>query len=73
MDVLRRNAQYKIGAWQVVCRPGTEECHPVFQIELPADASSGYLKMAAMTCATAVEGLDKEWYPKGWMAAKSEL
>ncbi len=49
MDVLRRNAQYKIGAWQVVCRPGTEECHPVFQIELPAESSTAYLKMAVLT------------------------
>lgn len=71
LDVLRRNAQYKIGAWQVVCRPGTEECYPVFQIELPAESSTAYLKMAVLTCSLAAKDVDNDWTPKGWMADES--
>lgn len=71
LDVLRRNAQYKIGAWQVVCRPGTEECYPVFQIELPSESSTAYLKMAVLTCSLAAKDVDNDWTPKGWMADES--
>ena len=73
LDLLRRNAQYKIGAWQVVCMTGDTECYPIFQIELPADASTGYLRMAVQTCSLAADDVDRDWTSKGWMGSKSDL
>jgi hypothetical protein len=80
LDLLRRNAQYKIGAWQVVCRPGTvhprnvlssmiittEQCYPIFQIDLPAQSSTAYLKMAVLACSTAAKDLVIDWTKKDW-------
>lgn len=78
-DLLRRNERYKIGAWQVACKPpalvSESECAPVFQIEIPGDASTSYLKMAINTLVLAAQEVTNDWTPKGWMAmgASSEL
>jgi hypothetical protein len=73
MDLLKRNAQYKIGAWQVVCTSSESECAPIFQIEIPGDASTSYLKMAILTASLAADDVADDWTPKGWMDMKSDL
>jgi hypothetical protein len=73
MDLLKRNAQYKIGAWQVVCTSSESECYPIFQIEIPGDASTTYLNMAITTAYRAADDVGDDWTPKGWMDMKSEL
>jgi hypothetical protein len=73
MDLLRRNAQYKIGAWQVTCTPSGSECYPIFQIEIPGDASTSYLRMAILTISMAADDVADDWTPKGWMHMKSEM
>ncbi len=73
MDLLKRNAKYKIGAWQVVCTSSESECAPIFQIEIPGDASTSYLKMAIHTCSLAADNVADDWTPKGWMDMKPEL
>jgi hypothetical protein len=73
LDLLKLNGLYKIGAWQATCNQLGTECLPVFQIELPADASVGYLKMAITTASTAADQVIDLWTPKGWMAKQSEL
>lgn len=72
-NLLRRNAVYKIGAWQVTCNSSESECYPVFQIEIPGDASTSYLKMAINTISLAVDDVADDWTPKGWMDTTSEL
>jgi hypothetical protein len=72
-NLLRRNAGYKIGAWQVTCNSSESECYPVFQIEIPGDASTSYLKMAINTISLAADDVADDWTPKGWMDMKSEL
>jgi hypothetical protein len=73
LDLLTRNSKYSMGAWQVVCREGTDECYPVFQIELAADASTDYLTMSINTCSNAADEVGRHWHSKGWLAPKSEL
>jgi hypothetical protein len=71
LDLLKRNKDYSMGAWQVVCRE--EQCHPVFQIEVEAHASTDYLAMAVQTCFNAADEVGRHWKSQRWLAAKSEL
>jgi hypothetical protein len=76
-DLLRCNAKYKLGAWQVACnepnplQPNLKsECYPVFQMEIPAAASTPYLKLAIGTISAAFDDVADDWTPKGWMYMK---
>jgi hypothetical protein len=73
LDLLKRNKDYSMGAWQVVCRE--EDCYPVFQIEVEAHASTDYLSMAVQTCFNAADAVARDWHPKRWLGqpAKSDL
>jgi hypothetical protein len=73
LDLLRRNSKYKIGAWQVTCTANESECVPVFQIEIPGDASTSYLKMAVATISVAAEQVVDAWTSKGWLEMKTDL